>query len=163
MDDSWQASDGQWYPPPSQVELPDPSVSPAETTSDDDVSGGEIQHAGARPRRTITVILAAAIAILLGASLVGVAVIKPHSSPDSVGQFCNRVKVYAEAGRELSEPAVASSLVKHAPLQVRQVVKTTVVMMRLDDKGRQQYVLSHPNNADDPALFQEWLTVQCNL
>jgi hypothetical protein len=132
---------------------------------DDDDEGieGEVQPEVARPRRWLVRVLAISVVLLLGASLVGAVVVKPASAADSIEQFCNRVKVYAEAGRALSEPAVASNLVSHAPREIRGVVKTTVVMARLDDKGRQQYVSNHPTEADDPALFQEWLTVQCNL
>ena len=123
---------------------------------------GEPARRPAPPRRLVAA-LGVTIVILFATSVVGAALVKSGTSPDSVAQFCNRMKVYAEAGRPLSNPAVGSSLVSHAPREIRNVVKTTVVMARLDDSGRQRYVTSHPDEADNPSLFQEWLTVQCNL
>jgi hypothetical protein len=144
-----QGKTGWWQAPPP----PD----------DGQIAGDHVEPPAVRPRRWLVRALAVSIVVLLGASVAAAAVVRADNAVDSVDQFCNRIKVYAEAGRALSEPAVASSLVNHAPREIRGVVKTTVVMARLDDNGRQRYVSTHPDEADNPALFQEWLTVQCNL
>jgi hypothetical protein len=102
--------------------------------------------------------LAALLTMLI---IVAVAFPSFARSPDSSGAFCNRIKVYAYGGHTFDEPSVGNDLVTHAPTEIKGVVRTVVLLTGLDPYQRQVYLDQHPTEAENPAIFEAWLSQHC--